>query len=45
MAELYIKTVQLPNKPSPKEKCKSILHAIGGDRYVDKLGQKLPPIK
>ena len=35
-------TVELPNQPSTKEKRKSVLHAIGGGWYMDKLGQKLP---
>ena len=37
--------VELPNQPSPKEKGKSLLHAIRGGWYVEKLGQKLPPLK
>ena len=37
--------VELPNQPSPKEKRKSLLNAIGGGWYVYKLGQKLPPLK
>ena len=37
--------VELPNQPSPKEKLKSLLHAIVGGWYVEKLGQKLPPLK
>ena len=37
--------VGLSNQHSPKEKRKSLLHAIGGGWYVDKLGQKLPPPK
>ena len=37
--------VELPKRPSPKEKIKSLLHAIGGGWYVKKLGQKLPPLK
>ena len=46
MAELLKKIpVKLPNKPSQKEKRKSLLHAIGGDWYVEKLGQKIPPLK
>ena len=36
---------ELPNQPSTKEKRKSLLHAIGGGWYVDKLGQKFPPLK
>ena len=37
--------VELPNKPSQKENNKSLSHAIGGCWYVDKLVQKLPPLK
>ena len=37
--------VELPKRPSPKEKIKSLLHAIGGGWYVKKLGHKLPPLK
>ena len=37
-------SVELTNKPSPKEKSKSLLHAIGGGWCVNKLGQKLPPL-
>ena len=37
--------VNLPNKPSPKEKLRSLLHAIGGGWYVEKLGQNIPPLK
>ena len=45
MNELFYKIpVELPNKPIPKEKRKSILHAIGGGWYVEKLGQKLPSL-
>ena len=36
--------VELPNQHSPKEKCKSLLHAIGGGLYVDKLCKKLQPL-
>ena len=36
---------ELPNQPIPKEKRKSLLHAIGGGWYLKKLGQKLPPLK
>ena len=32
----------MPNKPSPNEKLRSLLHAIGGGWCVEKLGQKLP---
>ena len=46
MEELFHKIpVKIPNKPSPKEKRKSLLLAIGGSWYVDKLGQKLSPLK
>ena len=46
MEELLKKIpVKLPNKPSPKEKRKLLLHAIGGGWHVDKLGQNLPPLK
>ena len=37
--------VEIPNQPIPKGKRKSLLRAIKGSRYVDKLGQKLPPLK
>ena len=37
--------VKLPNKPSTKEKHRSLLHAIGSDWYEDKLGQKLSPLR
>ena len=37
--------VELPNQPSPNEKRKSLLLAIGGGQFVKKLGQKLPPLK
>ena len=37
--------VEIPNQPSPREKRKKILHAIGGGWYINKLGQKLPPLK
>ena len=36
---------ELPNQLSPKGKLKLLLHAIGGGWYVEKLGQKLPPLK
>ena len=46
MKELFQKIrVELPNQPSPKEKLRSLLHAIVGGWYVEKLGQKLPPQK
>ena len=45
MKELFQKIpFELPNKPSPKEKYESILHSIGCDQYVEKLGQNLPPL-
>ena len=37
--------VELPNQPSPKEKLKSLLHAIGCVWYVEKLVQKLTPLQ
>ena len=37
--------IKLPNNPIPKEKHKSLLHAIIGGWYVDKLVQKLLPLK
>ena len=37
--------VKLPNQSSPKEKRKSLLHAIGGGWYVEKLGKKPTPLK
>ena len=44
--ELFKKiTVELPNQPITKENRKSLLHAIVGDWYVEKLRQKLPPLK
>ena len=46
MKNLFQKTpVELPKQPIPKEKLQSLLHAIGGGWYVNKLGQKLPPPK
>ena len=46
MEELFQKiNIELPNQPSPKEKRKLLLHSIGGSWYVEKLGQKLPPLK
>ena len=46
MKELFQKIlVELPSKPIPKEKHKSLLHAIVGGWYVYKLGKKLPPLK
>ena len=45
MEELFHKIpVKLPNKPSPKENRESLLHAIGWGWYVEKLGQKIPPL-
>ena len=45
MEELFQKiNVNITYKPSPKEKLKSLLHSIGGVWYVEKLGQKLPPL-
>ena len=46
MKELFQKIpVELPNQPGPEEKRRFLLHAIGGGWCVDKLGQKLPPLK
>ena len=46
MEKLFRKTsVKLPNKSSTKEKRRYLFHAIGGSWYVEKLGQKLPPVK
>ena len=46
MEKLFHKIpVKLPNKTSPKEIRRSLLHAIGGGWYLEKLGQKLPPLK
>ena len=46
MKELFQKIpVELPDQPSPKEKHKSLLHAVGGGWYVEKSVQKLPPLK
>ena len=46
MKKLFQKIpVELPNKPSPKEKYKSLLHAIGGGWYVEKSVQNIPPLK
>ena len=46
MKNIYQKfPVKIPNQPSPRENQKSRLHAIGGGRYVNKLGQKLAAIK
>ena len=33
------------NKPFQRRKCKSSLHDIGGGWYVNKLVQKIPPLK
>ena len=46
MEELFQKiNVELPNQPSPKEKLDSLLNASGGGWYVEKLDQKLLPLK
>ena len=46
MKELFHKIqVELTKKPSPREKRKSLLHAIGGGCYVDKLVHNIPPPK
>ena len=37
--------VEIQNQTSTKEKHRSLLHAIGGGWYVEKLGQKLPTLK
>ena len=42
---VYKIPVELPKQPSPKEKRQLLLHAIGGGWYVNKLSQKLPPLK
>ena len=36
--------VKLTKQHIPRGKCKSLLHAIVGGWYVNKLGQKLPPL-
>ena len=36
---------RLPKPYIPREKHKSLLHAIGGDWYMNKLIQKLQPLK
>ena len=38
-------SVELPKPPIPKENHQSLLHAIGGGCYMNKLGQKLPPLR
>ena len=46
MNKLYQKiSVEITKQPSPKKKQKSLLHAIEGGWYVNKLGKKLPPLK
>ena len=46
MSKLFQKIlVEINKQPSPKGKRKSLLHAIGGGWYVNKLGQKLPPLR
>ena len=37
--------VELPKQPSTKNKHQSLLHDIGSGWYVNKLGQKIPPLK
>ena len=37
--------IEIPKQTSPKKKLKSLLHYIGGGCYVNKLGQKIPPLK
>ena len=37
--------VELPEPPIPKEKHQSLLHAVGGGWYMNKLSEKLPPLK
>ena len=45
MKHLFLKIpVEVHKQPSPKEKYQSLLHAIGGGWYVNKLGQKIPPL-
>ena len=45
MEKLFHKTpVELPKQTSPNKKIESLLHAIVCGRYVNKLGQKLPPL-
>ena len=45
MKEIFQKIpVKLCNKPSPKERRKLLLHAIGGSWYMENLGKKLPPL-
>ena len=46
MGKLFQKIlVELPKQPIPKKKSQSLLHAIGGGWYVEKLDQKLQPLK
>ena len=46
MKELFQKIpVELPDQPIPKEKQKSLLHAIGGGWYMEKSVHKLTPLK
>ena len=43
--KMFLKiAVELPKSSSSKEKHQSLLHAIGGGWYVNKLCQKLPPL-
>ena len=46
MRKLFQKIpVELNKQPSPREKRKSLLHAIGCGWYVKTFGQKLPPLR
>ena len=46
MKHFFLKIpVELPKQPSPREKHQSLLNAIGGGWYVNKVGQKHPPLK
>ena len=46
MNKLFHKTpVELPKQPNPRKKRKSLLHAIVGGWYVNKLVQKLQPLQ
>ena len=46
MKQLFMKIpVELPKPSSPKEKHQSLLHAIGGSWYMNKLIQKLQQLK
>ena len=37
--------VQLPKQQIIRVKCLSLLHDIGGEWYMKKINQKLPPLK